>query len=232
MARWFRRKQVSSIPTRNVEVYFRPINNERDRQALAIRETLRQAGCQEWFDRGPGKVRNGFVIETEDPFLVRCSDGGGLDREAEERGYAAALTSAGYYVEPITGDDDGGFQVWPPGHRRPLPKQDPREMLNDWIRTLTVIGEGHSPDSALALIAKVNQPGQHLVQIRTPLPQDDVQALNDSMAWLNENRSRQAGVSILVEQLLIQWLADATGQTWSEIVQRLAQTINTTLPPE
>jgi hypothetical protein len=60
-------------------------------------------------------------------------------------------------------------------------------MVNDWIRTLTIIGEGRSVDDALDLIAKVNQPG------------------------------RQAGVNLLVEQVLIQWLVEATGRAGARL---------------
>lgn len=49
------------------------------------------------------------------------------------------------------------------------------------------------------------------MQIRTPLPPDDAQALAESLAWYAEVRSRQAGLNLLVEGLLIGWLAKATG---------------------
>lgn len=94
----------------------RPLWNERDRQAEAIRVVLRQAGCQEWIggdeldDNDDGQV--GFVVESENPFLVCCPDDDELDRHAEERRYATALTAAGYRVEPD--EDDDGLQVWPP----------------------------------------------------------------------------------------------------------------------
>ena len=85
-------------------------------------------------------------------------------------------------------------------------------MVNDWIRTLTIIGEGRSVDDALDLIAKVNQPGKAFLQTRTPLPPDDARVLHEVLAWLHEVRSRQAGVNLLVEQVLTQWLVEATGR--------------------
>lgn len=114
----------------------------------------------------------------------------------------------------------------------PLPAHDPRAMLDDWLRALTVVGEGHTPADALALIAQVNQPQTVQVRIRTPLPSEDAQALRESLAWQHEARSRQAGVNLLVEDRLIRWLAEATGQSWSEIVQRLARDLNGVLPPD
>jgi hypothetical protein len=114
----------------------------------------------------------------------------------------------------------------------PLPVHDPRAMLEDWLRALTIVGEGHAPAEALALLARVNQPQTVQVRIRTPLPPEDAQALRDSLAWQHEARSRQAGVNLMVEDRLIRWLAEATGQSWSEIVQRLARDLNTVLPPD
>jgi hypothetical protein len=125
-----------------------------------------------------------------------------------------------------TGDGEPAGET-PPA----LPAHDPQEMLNAWLRALTIVGEHHTPAQAMELIAMVNQPQTISVQIRTPLPPDDAQALNDSLAWQHEARSRQAGVHLLVETLLIRWLAEATGQTWSQIVQRLALELHNTLPP-
>lgn len=45
-------------------------------------------------------------------------------------------------------------------------------------------------------------------------------------------RSRQAGVNLMVEDRLIRWLAEATGQSWSDIVQRLARDLNDLLPTD
>lgn len=231
MGRFRRRHATGDSPS--VGRHGRPLHTERDCQAEAIREVLWLAGCQEWRDKGDGSVRGGFVVEDEDPtFLVCCTGGKGLDREREERGYDAALTAAGYVVEPITEDPDGGLRVWPLGQRPLPPAIDPRELLGDWLRSLTIIGEGKSIDDTLALIAKVNRVGVHNVPIRTPLPPDDRQAMESVLAWNSEIRSRQAGVNLLVEQLLIRWLCEATGQTWSQVVQRLALTIEDLLPPE
>ncbi|UKD50825.1 hypothetical protein L3Q65_00585 (plasmid) [Amycolatopsis sp. FU40] len=113
-----------------------------------------------------------------------------------------------------------------------LPVIDPREMVNDWIRALAVLGERRGPDETLALIERVNRPGKLSVTIRTPLLPEDVRAIEESQAWQNEIRSRQAGVNILVDQYLIRWLTEATGQSWAEIVQRLAREIAAELPPE
>lgn len=45
--------------------------------------------------------------------------------------------------------------------REPLPQQTPRELLDDWVRLLTILGEGKSLEETFDLIAQVNQPGVH-----------------------------------------------------------------------
>lgn len=97
---------------------------------------------------------------------------------------------------------------------------------------LTLVGEGRSPEETTALIEQVNEPRTHLVEIRTPLPAADARAIEPSQTWMNELSSRQTGVHILMEQFLITWLAEATGQSWSEIVQWLARHIDTVMPSE
>ncbi|MBO0879040.1 MAG: hypothetical protein J2P17_01375, partial [Mycobacterium sp.] len=113
-----------------------------------------------------------------------------------------------------------------------LPPIDPRELMNEWLRTLTIIGEGKNIDDTIAMIASVNRTGTHAVPIRTPLAPDDARTLESVLAWNSEIRSRQIGVNLLVENLLIHWLAEATGQKRSAIIQRLALAAETMLPPE
>lgn len=96
------------------------------------------------------------------------------------------------------------------------------------------MGEGgKSPQQLMDQIAEVTQVDQDqpVVVITTPLPRRDVDAIEAAQQWYASARSRQAGVHLLVENLLIGWLTDATGQSRSEIIQRLALTIETVLPP-
>lgn len=117
-------------------------------------------------------------------------------------------------------------------HREPLPQQTQRELLDDWLRSLTILGDGKSLEETFDLIAQVNQPGTHRVRIHTPLPAEDAQALEETLAWYQAVRDRQAKINLGIEGLLIRWLSEATGQTWSQIVQRMAVTFNTATPPE
>jgi hypothetical protein len=129
-----------------------------------------------------------------------------------------------------THDQDAAAAV-PPVLRHP----SPRELVNDWLVALTLMGEdGKTPQQLMDQIAEVTQVGrdQPVVVITTPLPRRDVEAIEAAQQWYASARSRQAGVHVLVENLLIGWLTEATGHSRSEILQRLALTIETTLPPE
>lgn len=56
--------------------------------------------------------------------------------------------------------------------------------------------------------------------------------LEETLDWYNDVRSRQAGGNLLVEGLLIGWLAEATGQDRSSSIQRLALAVENLLPPQ
>lgn len=156
----------------------------RDHQADAIRQALYLAGCRPHRDKDGGRTRPGYRIEatgTDPALLVRHVGDTGEHRERAEHAYQTALAAAGYVVEPITGE--GGLRLWPLGQRPPLPAIDPRDLLNAWIRGLTLFGEkGRSLEETLALITQVNGTGTHRVAIRTPLPADDIQSLHEVQA--------------------------------------------------
>lgn len=219
---WWRRSRAGDDDDQAIGANGRPLHTHRDRQAEAIRVALRSAGCAEFNER-----HGGFVVEApgteSDPFLVCCTDDLDLDRHVEEKRYQHVLVDAGFRAVAGIDGDDGGLQVWPVGVRPRVPRPSPRAMAEDWLRSLTISGEpGTTPERALELIARVNQPGTLSMQLRTPLPPDDAQALDETLAWYADVRSRQAGVNLLVEGLLIGWLAEATGQDRGAILQRLA----------
>jgi hypothetical protein len=229
---WWRRSRAGDDDDHAVGAAGRPLHTDRDRQAEAIRAALRAAGCAEFSER-----HGGFVVESpgtdSDPFLVCCTDDLDLDRHVEERRYQLVLAAVGFRAVAGIDGDDGGLQVWPAGVRPGVPRPSPRTIAEDWLRALTISGEpGITPKRAMELIARVNQPGTLSVQLRAPLPPDDAQALDETLAWYADVRSRQAGLNLLVESLLIEWLAEATGQDRSVVIQRLALAVEKLLPPE
>lgn len=229
--RWRRRtKPEHHGPSAGDET--RPPGATREQHAEAIRDALRAAGCAEH-----GERHGGFVIEFQErheALRVRCvtDDDDVLDRPFEEQRYRQVLAAAGFGV--VTGaEDDGGLWVWPVGVRPVVPRPSPRELAEGWLRTLTITGEpGITPARAMELITQVNQPRTLGVRMRTPLPLEDVQILEDTLAWHTEVRTREVGLHLLLEGLLIGWLADATGQERAAIVQRLALAVENVLPSD
>jgi hypothetical protein len=107
-------------------------------------------------------------------------------------------------------------------------------LAEDWMRALTIVVHsepGTTPEQLIQSIAQANQPASVRVEISTPLPQHDIEVLEEARAWNAEVRSSQAKVNTLVDVLLIGWLAEASGQSRSEVVQRLALTVEKLLPP-
>lgn len=196
------------------------------RQNLSYSRT--EAGCAEF-----GERHGGFVVEApgdeHDPFLVCCTDDPDLDRHTE--------TSSSWPMPGPCGDRDRWRRGWPSHMAWRSPAEGAaavaRTMAEDWLRSLTITAEpGTTPEQAVELIARVNQPRSLSMQIRTPLPPDDAQALDETLAWYAEVRSRQAGLNLLLEGLLLGWLAEATGQDRSAVIQRLALAVENLLPPE
>jgi hypothetical protein len=71
-------------------------------------------------------------------------------------------------------------------------------------------------------IAQVNQAQTINLTFRTPLPQDDRRVLDDALAWMTGERSRLAGVKLLIESILIDMVAEPAGQDRATVIQRLA----------
>lgn len=84
----------------------------------------------------------------------------------------------------------------------------------------------------MELIAQVNQPETVRLTFRTPLSPEDRRVLDDALAWISEQRSRQAGVNLLIESILIDMVAEATGQDRATVIQRLALKVERLTPPE
>ncbi|WP_194893750.1 hypothetical protein [Catenulispora pinisilvae] len=116
----------------------------------------------------------------------------------------------------------------------PLPQPTPRQLAEDWLRalTLTVTADrGTTLEQLYQSIAEANQISAVQVELGTPLPPADARALDDAMAWTSRIRSDQAKANMLIDALLIQWLAEATGQDRAAVVQRLALEVEALLPP-
>ena len=106
-----------------------------------------------------------------------------------------------------------------------------RELVDKWLAALTIMGEYQkTPKERLELIREVNQPGAIKVNLETPLSQRDQQVLADAIDEFSTLRSRQTGAHLLIEEILMKWLGEATGHSRSHIVQQLALKINEVVP--
>lgn len=118
-----------------------------------------------------------------------------------------------------------------------------RQLFDDWIRALTILSEpsrepGDVPKhleqlkEQIAMVAAVNQPGKISITLRGPVTEHDQQVLAEGLAAMNTIRSRQAWINQVIESQLIAWLAEATGHTRADIIQRLAIELGSVIPPD
>jgi hypothetical protein len=98
-----------------------------------------------------------------------------------------------------------------------------RELLDDWLAVLTLIGtQSELSDEEAELMARAI--GRHSLDIElesTVSPRDN-ELLAEFTSAIGELFNRQAKVHWLVEERLIDLLGQATGESRSDIVQRLA----------
>lgn len=108
-----------------------------------------------------------------------------------------------------------------------------RELLDKWLTALTILGEyDKTPQERLDLIREINQPGTIQVGLETPLSSQDKQNLADAIDSFSTLRGRQTGIHLVIQEVLIKWLGEATGQTRSEIIQQLALKMTDIVPFE
>ncbi|WP_026212573.1 hypothetical protein [Longispora albida] len=105
-----------------------------------------------------------------------------------------------------------------------------RELVQEWIAALTILGDSSlTPRERTDLVAQVIPPPTLEVRISTPLPSEDMTAIQDAFSQAGWLHSRKTGVHLLVENQLIAWLSGETGETREQILQRLALTLDAQL---
>jgi hypothetical protein len=77
-------------------------------------------------------------------------------------------------------------------------------------------------NEVLAEIAAVNDVGTEQVRLVTPLLPGELLDLRESNRAEHRLRGREAMVHAIVTQILLDWCADASGETRADILQRLA----------
>lgn len=123
---------------------------------------------------------------------------------------------------------DAVFGPSDPPWRR-LEAKTQREIVDEWLRGLTILAGndgGCDPQELMAEIAAVNEVERIEVRLGTPLLPGDAQALAESQQVVSRLRGREATVHSMITLILIGWLAEATGTTRSQVLQRLALAID------
>ncbi|GAA1770769.1 hypothetical protein GCM10009734_94350 [Nonomuraea bangladeshensis] len=102
-----------------------------------------------------------------------------------------------------------------------------RELFEEWLRGMTIVAhaKGRSSEEIMAEIAAVNRHSEISLKLTTPLPPGEMRQIGETIRALNLLRSREASVHMDITMTLVRWLAEATEQTPSEVIQQLALTI-------
>jgi hypothetical protein len=129
------------------------------------------------------------------------------------------------HADAVFGPDD------PPWAR--IDAKTGRDLVNEWVRALTIVSHsrGRHPRELLAEIAAINQPETIQVRLVTPLLPGEKWMLDETQRAISQLRSRETTLHMAITSMLIGWLADATGQTRGQVVQRLALALDSALPP-
>jgi hypothetical protein len=87
---------------------------------------------------------------------------------------------------------------------------------------LTLAGEGHDPTITTALVDSLAFPDTVTVRLSTPVPRSAEVAIREVSRWYTECGTRQFNAHFLVDSLLINMVAEATGRSWADVVQAVA----------
>lgn len=99
-----------------------------------------------------------------------------------------------------------------------------RDVSEEWLRAMTIMADGGDRPlgELLAEIARVNSPVPLQVTLVTPLTPGESRDLAEAIGAQNRLRQRETTMHAIVTQVLLGWCATASGQTTSQVLQRLA----------
>ncbi len=93
-----------------------------------------------------------------------------------------------------------------------------------------MLGEkDRSIEERFEVLAEVN-PAPH-VSIEVEVTPDEAKALQDAMAELTGWRSAEGWIHLGIDEVLLRWLGEATGESRSSLLQRLALEMERQFPP-
>jgi hypothetical protein len=107
---------------------------------------------------------------------------------------------------------------------RQLDARTQRDIVEERLRGMTILahGDGRPPEELLSEIATVNDTDAHMIRLVSPLMPGEARDLQQSIRAQNRLRSRETMVHAIVTQILLDWYANASGQTRGEVIERLA----------
>jgi hypothetical protein len=125
----------------------------------------------------------------------------------------------------VPGHADAVFGAEDPPWRR-LDAKTRRDIVEECLRGMTILahGGGRPTGQPLAEIAAVNDAGTQTIRLMSPLMPGEARDLQENIRAQNRLRGRETMVHALVTQVLLDWCATASGQTRSDVLQRLALT--------
>jgi len=131
---------------------------------------------------------------------------------------ARALCQA--HADAVFGTADPPWRRWDARTRR--------DIAQDWLRGMTILAHraGRPADELLAEIAAVNDTSTYTIRLMSPLMPGEARDLHENIRAQNQLRGRETMVHALVTQILLDWCATATGQARSDLLQRLALTLD------
>ncbi|GAA3516665.1 hypothetical protein FHR32_003277 [Streptosporangium album] len=106
-----------------------------------------------------------------------------------------------------------------------------REIFADFLRALTLVANrgDRSAEQLRDEIAEVNQVSPVRLSLSTPLQPGEERDLQETLRAVQELHSRSMSANLEVMTMLVTLLAQAIAQTPSEVIQRVALTIEAAL---
>ena len=107
---------------------------------------------------------------------------------------------------------------------RHLDAKTQRDIVEEWLRGMTILAHsgGRPMDELLAEISAVNDASTQAIRLVSPLMPGEARDLQENIRAQNRLRGRETMVHAIVTQILLDWCATASGQTRSDVLQRLA----------
>ncbi len=101
-----------------------------------------------------------------------------------------------------------------------------RDSIDRWMRILTIHGDTNlTSEERNELLQQVNPPSFTRIEFDTKLDEREKQELSNAVTKVGKQQTYQTAAHLAIDEILISWLAQATGTPRSQIIQRLGLTL-------